>query len=134
MSVEWNGKEAFRIFNDASEDALRIAGLLVLNSVVPNLNVDTGRHRASQSVALSFEGPARQKTEVKEFINSETKHKQMSTSEDGVEKPRALPGELIAVIGSNVEYSIYRELDKPALMMALENNAKPIEKLFNRNL
>ncbi len=132
MSVDWNGPEVLRTISKVSRDNVMSAVFLIQKSATLDVNVDTGRHRASISGAVSFRTPP--KTEVKEYISNKTGKSQMSTSEDGVEKPSAKRGQYIGVVGSNVEYAIYRELEKPSLRKALEKNASAIQKLFNKGL
>ena len=134
MTVEWNGAKIIRTVTKVTKDNVVRAGFLILKDFTLDGKVDTGRHRASGSTAVSFKGPAQQPTDVREYISSKTGKKQMSTSEDGVEKPSAGRGEFISVTGSNIDYAIFRELDRPSLRNALEKNAPVIQKLFNLNL
>ena len=132
MTVQWHGKEIISKVKKVSKDNVLRACFLIQADATRDVNVDTGRHRASLSLAVSFQTP--KPTESKEYISNKTGQKQMSTSEDGVEKPGVGPGQYVGVVGSNVEYAIYRELDKPSLRNALEKNAPAIEKLFNVGL
>jgi len=133
MAVTSYRKEVLKTIRKVSKDNIFRAVFLVQADAIRDVNVDTGRHRASITAAVSFAGPERQETEVKEFIGK-TGNKQLSTAEDGVEKPEAGRGEYVGVVGSNVEYAIYRELDKPSLTNALHKNRSEIEKLFNKSL
>lgn len=134
MSVTWNGPTVIKSINKVSKDAVMSAVFLVEEWVINDVNVDTGRHRASITGAVSFQGPDRQETEAKVYISSKTGRKQSSTAKDGVERPKARPGELVGTIGSNVEYAIYRELEKKSLRQGLEVKANEIKQLFNAGL
>ena len=138
MSVVWHGDKVMATLNQVSKDNTLRACFLVQGAATRDVNVDTGRHRASLSVAVSFQNIGRASVEVKLWTgkpkDGRPPNEQMSTSEDGVEKPGAGRGEYTGAVGSNVEYAIYRELEKASLRKALEENATAIEKLFNKGL
>ncbi len=131
MTVKWNGSEVIKAIKKVSRDNVQRAVFLVQKDATLDVNVDTGRHRASISGAVSFSRLSNQIAEVKSFTSSKTGRSQMSTAKDLVEKPKAERGEFIGVVGSNVEYAVYREIAKPSLRNALAINESKIKAMFN---
>ena len=134
MSVKWHGNQLKSKIYDISEDATKEACMLVQADASNDVEVDTGRHRASITWNISTDGPARASVEVKEHVSSKTKNRQMSTEDDGIGKPSGSQNEIVGVIGSNLDYSILWELEKSSLRDALTGNESNIKKLFNHRL
>lgn len=134
MTVTWNGPNVIKSIERVSRDAVMKSVFLIQKDATLDVNVDTGRHRASLSVGVSFQKIPSQTMPVKVFKSSKTGSKQLSTKEDIIEQPKAGLGELVGSVGSNVEYAVYREINKPSLRNALEQNLGQIKRFFTNKI